>query len=210
LIDVTMPQVNGFEATRRIKSYRPATKVIVLTVHSEVNYERAALENGADAFIPKKRLGSELLPTLRQLMQNPEDDAPQKIPGSVSILLVDDDADFLRFAADYLSAQPGITVSGCAQGGREALLNSYSPKPDVVLVDLEMPDLSGLEVITNLRRNFPRLGIIAFSSLDLAHYGKWALAAGADACVPKSELMTDLVPTILALASGRATDTEPR
>ena len=44
LIDVTMPQVNGFEATRRIKSYRPATKVIVLTVHSEVNYEQAALE----------------------------------------------------------------------------------------------------------------------------------------------------------------------
>ncbi|TMA07917.1 MAG: response regulator transcription factor, partial [Deltaproteobacteria bacterium] len=39
LMDLTMPRVNGFDATRRIKSFRPATKVIILTVHSEDHYE---------------------------------------------------------------------------------------------------------------------------------------------------------------------------
>jgi CheY-like chemotaxis protein len=75
LMDITMPQVNGFEATRRIKSDNPATKVIILTVHSERHYERAALENGADAFIAKKRLGSELLSTIHEVLSKPANDA---------------------------------------------------------------------------------------------------------------------------------------
>ena len=75
----------------------------------------------------------------------------------------------------------------------------------MVLVDLDMPDLPGLEVISALRRNRPQLGIIAFTFLDLTRYRKWAVAAGADTCVPKSELMTDLVPTVLALARSRST-----
>ncbi|HZA54736.1 MAG TPA: response regulator transcription factor [Candidatus Udaeobacter sp.] len=80
LMDITMPQVNGFEATRQIKSHSPATKVIILTVHSERHYERAALENGADAFIAKKRLGSELLPTIHEVLSKPADDAPARNP----------------------------------------------------------------------------------------------------------------------------------
>jgi two-component system, NarL family, response regulator NreC len=75
LMDITMPQVNGFEATRRIKSDNPATKVIILTVHAERHYERAALENGADAFIAKKRLGSELLSTIHEVLSKPANDA---------------------------------------------------------------------------------------------------------------------------------------
>ena len=211
LIDVTMPQVNGFEATRRIKSYMPATKVIVLTVHSEVNYERAALKNGADAFIAKKRLGSELLPTIHHLLAEPAGDAEKNQQDPVSVFLVDDDANFLSFAADYLSAQTAIVVTGCAHGGREGIAKTCSLKPDVVLVDLEMPDLPGLEVISVLRRNRPQSGIIAFTFHDLTRYRKWALAAGADICVPKSGLMIDLVPTILVLARSRSTtDKAPR
>ena len=80
LMDITMPHVNGFEATRRIKSHSPATKVIILTVHPERHYERAALENGADAFIAKKRLGSELLPTIHEVLSKPADDAPATNP----------------------------------------------------------------------------------------------------------------------------------
>src|SRR5947199_8784991 len=116
LIDVTMPQVNGFEATRRIKSYMPATKVIVLTVHSEVNYERAALKNGADAFIAKKRLGSELLPTIHHLLAEPAGDAATNKQDPVSVFLVYDDATLLSLAADSRSALQAIVVPGWALG----------------------------------------------------------------------------------------------
>ena len=67
LLDLTMPQVNGLEALRRIKVERPDTKVIIVTVHSEDAYRRAAEDGGADAFLLKKTLMTVLVPTLRRL-----------------------------------------------------------------------------------------------------------------------------------------------
>jgi DNA-binding NarL/FixJ family response regulator len=204
LMDITMPRINGLEAAKRIKSYRPATKVVMVTVHSDMTYQQSALKNGADAFIAKKRVAAELLPTIHHIVKAAARGAAnQQEP--VSVFIVGDNVVFLNFAANYLRAQTTIAVTGCAQGGKEALAKSYSPRPEVVLVDLEMPGLTGLEVIRTLRRDIPSLGIIALTSLDVMRYRKWALAAGANACVEKSGLMTDLVPTILALGGGRDT-----
>jgi DNA-binding NarL/FixJ family response regulator len=68
LMDIAMPRLNGLEALRRTKAELPETKVIVVTVHAEEAYRRAALEHGADAFILKKALGMELVPALRRLL----------------------------------------------------------------------------------------------------------------------------------------------
>lgn len=64
LMDITMPRLDGLEATRRIKAEWPETKVIVLTVHQEEVYRKTARECGADAFLAKKTVGSQLLPTI--------------------------------------------------------------------------------------------------------------------------------------------------
>jgi two-component system NarL family response regulator len=65
LLDLIMPRVNGLEAVRRIKAERPETKVIIVTVHTEDAYRRAAEDSGADAFLLKKTLMTVLLPTIR-------------------------------------------------------------------------------------------------------------------------------------------------
>ncbi len=67
LMDLAMPRVGGLEALRRTKRELPGTKVIVVTVHGEEPYRRAAFDCGADAFIVKKRLRGDLLPTLRRV-----------------------------------------------------------------------------------------------------------------------------------------------
>ncbi len=67
LMDLAMPRMGGLEALRRTKREVPATKVIVVTVHGEDAYRRAAFACGADAFIVKKRLRGELLSTLRRV-----------------------------------------------------------------------------------------------------------------------------------------------
>jgi DNA-binding NarL/FixJ family response regulator len=67
LLDLAMPRVNGLEALRRIKAERPATTVIIVTVHAEDAYRQAAADGGADAFLLKKTLGTVLLPTLQRL-----------------------------------------------------------------------------------------------------------------------------------------------
>ena len=65
-MDIAMPGLDGLEATRRIKAERPETEVIILTIYNEEVYRKAAAESGADAFLPKKFLRANLLPTILQ------------------------------------------------------------------------------------------------------------------------------------------------
>ena len=67
LLDLAMPRLNGLEALRRIKTERPETTVIIVTVHAEDAYRRAAADGGADAFLLKKTLVAVLLPTIQRL-----------------------------------------------------------------------------------------------------------------------------------------------
>ena len=67
LLDLAMPRVNGLEALRRIKTARPETTVIIVTVHAEDAYRQAAEDSGADAFLLKKTLMTALLPTIRRM-----------------------------------------------------------------------------------------------------------------------------------------------
>ncbi|HEY2990784.1 MAG TPA: response regulator transcription factor [Candidatus Binatia bacterium] len=65
-MDLTMPRLNGLEATRRIKARRPDVKIIILTVHEEEAYRKAATESGADGFVLKKSILSDLNSTMRR------------------------------------------------------------------------------------------------------------------------------------------------
>jgi len=64
LMDIAMPRMDGLEATRRIKAVQPQTRVVILTAHDEEPYRKAARESGADAFLAKKRMVSELIPMI--------------------------------------------------------------------------------------------------------------------------------------------------
>ena len=67
LLDLIMPQVNGLEVLQWIKVECPETKVIIVTVHTEDAYRQATEASGADAFLLKKALVTDLLPTIRRL-----------------------------------------------------------------------------------------------------------------------------------------------
>ena len=67
-MDIGMPRVGGLEAIRRIKAEDPETRIIVVTIHGERAYRRAAVACGADGFVLKKTLRSDLLPTIRRVV----------------------------------------------------------------------------------------------------------------------------------------------
>jgi len=67
LMDIGMPQMNGLEALRLTKEAWPDTKVIMVTIHDEEPYRVVAMAGGADGFVLKKSVGTELLPTIRRL-----------------------------------------------------------------------------------------------------------------------------------------------
>lgn len=66
LMDIAMPRLSGLEALQRAKAVRPGTKVVVVTVHGEDAYRKAAADRGADAFVLKKTISTELLPAIRR------------------------------------------------------------------------------------------------------------------------------------------------
>ena len=67
LLDLGMPRVNGLEVLQWSKAEHPEIKVIIVTVHTEDAYRQAAEAGGADAFLLKRTLGTDLLPTLQRL-----------------------------------------------------------------------------------------------------------------------------------------------
>ena len=120
----------------------------------------------------------------------------------ISVLLVDDNPAFLRIVTRFLQEHDDIVIVGAADGGEEALALAQDLQPDIVLIDLAMPGLSGLETIPRLRAVLPEVGIIALTVLDINSYWQAALAAGASDFVPKARLNTELLPAIRRVAQS--------
>ncbi len=114
----------------------------------------------------------------------------------ISILLVDDNESFLRAEGRFLRQKLDVSIVGQANDGGEALNMVKELEPRVVLLDIAMPDATGIDLIPELREADPSVGIIALTVMDTESYREAALAAGADAFLSKSALFTDLLPTI--------------
>src|SRR5713226_2962945 len=81
------------------------------------------------------------------------------------ILVVDDAVVFRRALTDELSADPALEVVGTAANGRIALARMPQVAPDIVILDVEMPEMDGLTTLAELRKMYPRLPVIMFSAL---------------------------------------------
>jgi len=67
LMDIKLPQMDGIEATRRIKAISPQSRVVMLTICEAFDYQAAASAAGADAYVPKRTMHSELVPVMNKL-----------------------------------------------------------------------------------------------------------------------------------------------
>lgn len=115
-------------------------------------------------------------------------------------ILVADDCDIVRRGIiDILSKEAEWNVCGEATNGSEALQKALELEPDLVLIDVSMPDISGLEITRRLRREVPKAKILVVSQHDPALLLPRVVEAGGDACVDKSSLGRDLVATIKTL-----------
>jgi two-component system response regulator NreC len=112
------------------------------------------------------------------------------------ILIADDNRDVRRGVAKILSSQPSWEICGEAQDGAEAIQKATELLPDLILLDISMPGSSGMEVALALREKVGNAKIVIMSQHDPAILLPIALQAGARACIDKSRLVADLVPTI--------------
>lgn len=105
----------------------------------------------------------------------------------IRVLVVDDSSTMRRIITDVLSADPELEVVGTAANGRIALEKLPELKPDVMTLDIEMPEMDGLQTVPHVKRSHSRLPIIMFSSLTEqgASHTLQALALGAADYVTK-------------------------
>ncbi|HYU83730.1 MAG TPA: response regulator transcription factor, partial [Kribbellaceae bacterium] len=85
---------------------------------------------------------------------------------AVRVLVVDDQQLVRDGIASLLSIQPGITVVGTAANGREAVEQAHATTPDVVLMDVRMPVLDGVEAVEVLRRELPSCRVVMLTTFD--------------------------------------------
>jgi DNA-binding NarL/FixJ family response regulator len=114
----------------------------------------------------------------------------------IKVLLVDDSRVFLKAATGFLRTEPELDIVGALADAGEALEQIGELQPHVVLTDLNMPGMTGLELITRLRVRMPHVAIIAVTLLSSPSYRQAAFLAGADGFVAKDTLVSDLLPAI--------------
>ena len=101
-----------------------------------------------------------------------------------------------------LEAENGIEPVGEAGTARDAVFEARSTKPDVILLDVVMPDQSGLEIIPTLLKENPEVRILVLSMQDDPRYVREAFAAGARGYVLKEAADTEVVAAVREVASG--------
>lgn len=122
---------------------------------------------------------------------------------SIKILIADDHGVLREGLSALLEKIEGIEVVGQAENGRVAVKLSQKHKPDIVIMDINMPDLNGTEATRQIKAEFPDIKIIAFSMYSDISYVTGMLKAGANGYLLKSNLFDELVNAVYAVVSGR-------
>jgi NarL family two-component system response regulator LiaR len=123
----------------------------------------------------------------------------------ITVMIVDDHEMVRKGARGYLDAQPGITVVAEAESGVEAIQLAREYVPDVVLMDLVMPGMDGVEASRKVKDISPRTQIIVLTSYHQDEHIFPALQAGAISYLLKDVKASELVEAILRAAKGEAT-----
>jgi DNA-binding NarL/FixJ family response regulator len=127
------------------------------------------------------------------------------------VLIVDDDMRFRQRVKQLLACESAVEIIGEAGDGEEAILKAREYRPDLVLMDIRMPGMNGLESIRCLNAEMPDLKVIILTALDLQEYREAAIASGASGFVPKRNVRTELLPMLSALRNppGELSRAEP-
>lgn len=156
---------------------------------------RSALKNSD--FEPEEGISS--MKPARSTNQNPKCDEPE----AKRIVIVDDHPLFRKGLAELIHSEKNqFAVCGEAGNTAEAMEVIREVNPDLAIVDLSLPGANGIELIKNVRAEFPKLPILVLSMHDESLYAVRALRAGADGYVMKHEAMANVIHAVREIFNG--------
>ena len=212
VLDLRMPRLGGLDALKRIRAFDPAVIVVIVTGAPDLDLHRQAIALGAQALLPKPIVLADLLAALggSRVTANeapePATSAPHAVPMApktdVRILIVDDEEDsrdMLQTFVRWLGYESEAVVSAAA-----AIRSIVQRPPDVILLDIHMPGLNGVDALPTIRDLVPEVAVIMVSGVPDAEVSKRALAYGAFDYVMKPvdlDYLTQALETAVAMRS---------
>jgi DNA-binding NarL/FixJ family response regulator len=124
-------------------------------------------------------------------------------PTQIRVLSVDDHALIREGIAALIANQKDMRLVGEASNGREAIEQFRSHRPDITLMDLQMPEMNGIDALIAIRSEFPDARIIVLTTYPGDALCKRAMTAGAQAYILKGNVRKDLLDTIRAVRAGK-------
>jgi DNA-binding NarL/FixJ family response regulator len=122
----------------------------------------------------------------------------------VRVLLAEDHTIVREGLRSLLASQQDVTVVGEAQNGREAVEHALELEPDVIVMDLGMPGLNGVDATRRIRKELPATHVLVLSMYSTEEHVRPAIRAGAEGFLLKGSGLSDLVAAIRAVADGNA------
>lgn len=162
-----MPVMDGLELIRRLRGNPATQKLPLVMISTEHDRGRIAeaLAAGADDYLAKPFTPEALARKLTALGVCRHPPAAGAVR-PLRVLICDDSATIRSVLTATLASDPGVRIAGAAVNGQACLeMLATGELPDVVLLDVEMPVMDGLEALREIRRRHPRLPVVMFSSL---------------------------------------------
>ena len=125
-------------------------------------------------------------------------------PVPITVCFVEDDRNTRRVLAELLSREPALRVIGHYANGEEALRGIMDLKPDVALVDINLPGMSGIECVARLKAEMPALQVIMLTTYEESERIFDSLRAGASGYLLKKRLPQEIVPAVEQVYGGGA------
>jgi DNA-binding NarL/FixJ family response regulator len=122
---------------------------------------------------------------------------------SIRILLVDDNNLFRKGICSLISSEPDFSVVGDVRSGKEAVQASLSAEPDVIVMDIVLAGVSGLETVAQIKRRQPQVKVILLTSLRTEEYVRAALRVGTDGYLLKDASLEELLMSLRSVALGK-------
>jgi DNA-binding response OmpR family regulator len=170
VLDVSIPRLGGLDALKRIHAFDPAITVVVVSAERDPELERQARSLGASTVLVKPVSMPGLLAAL-------DPSRRVKTPQAGRVLVVDDDSQIRELLEEYLTDR-GYKARGVADGN-EGVRAVVEDRPDVVLLDIEIPGLNGIDALAKIRAVAPDVKVIMISGTDSLEVSKRSLAYGA-------------------------------